>query len=74
MADIKPQPRHPLAPAATALVLLALFALPQFVRNEYLLHLCIVSAIFVIIALGLNLIVGYVGQLSLAEIQQVRHQ
>ena len=67
MADIKPKPRHPLAPAATALVLLALFALPQFVRNEYLLHLCIVSAIFVIIALGLNLIVGYVGQLSLAH-------
>ena len=51
----------------TTLVLLALFALPLVVHDEYFLHLCIVSAIFVIVALGLNLIVGYVGQLSLAH-------
>lgn len=51
----------------TAVVLAALALVPVFVRNEYFLHLFIVSAIFVIIASGLNLIVGYVGQLSLAH-------
>ena len=54
-------------PLATGLLLLALFALPLVVHDEYFLHLCIVSAIFVVVALGLNLIVGYVGQLSLAH-------
>jgi branched-chain amino acid transport system permease protein len=54
-------------PLVTAVVLLALFAVPLLVRDEYFLHLCIVSAIFVVVALGLNLIVGYVGQLSLAH-------
>jgi branched-chain amino acid transport system permease protein len=47
--------------------MLALLAVPLVVRDEYFLHLCIVSAIFVVVALGLNLIVGYVGQLSLAH-------
>lgn len=45
----------------------ALLAVPLVVRDEYYLHLFIVSAIFVVVALGLNLIVGYVGQLSLAH-------
>jgi branched-chain amino acid transport system permease protein len=54
-------------PVATGLVLLALLAVPLVVRDEYYLHLFIVSAIFVVVALGLNLIVGYVGQLSLAH-------
>jgi branched-chain amino acid transport system permease protein len=54
-------------PVATGLVLLALLAVPLAVRDEYYLHLFIVSAIFVVVALGLNLIVGYVGQLSLAH-------
>lgn len=47
--------------------MLALLAVPLVVRDEYYLHLFIVSAIFVVVALGLNLIVGYVGQLSLAH-------
>lgn len=50
-----------------AITLLALLLVPLVVRNDYYLHLCIVSAIFVVVALGLNLIVGYVGQLSLAH-------
>ena len=57
----------PRAPVTTALVLLALLAVPLVLRDEYYLHLCIVSGIFVVVALGLNLIVGYVGQLSLAH-------
>ena len=47
--------------------LLLLLAVTQVVRDEYFLHLCIVAGIFVILALGLDLIVGYVGQLSLAH-------
>ena len=52
---------------ATGAVLLALLAVPLVVRDGYYLHLFILSAIFVVVALGLNLIVGYVGQLSLAH-------
>ena len=44
-----------------------LLLVPAVLRNDYYLHLFIVSAIFVVVALGLNLIVGYVGQLSLAH-------
>ena len=61
------QQRSRAATATIALVLLALFAVPFVVRDEYYLHMFIVSAIFVIVAQGLNLIVGYVGQLSLAH-------
>ena len=50
-----------------AVALTGLLLVPLVVRDEYYLHLCIVSAIFVSVALGLNLIVGYVGQLSLAH-------
>jgi branched-chain amino acid transport system permease protein len=50
-----------------AALLFALVALPLFVRDEYYLHLCIVSGVFVVAVLGLDLIVGYVGQLSLAH-------
>ena len=52
---------------ATAVVLVALLAVPLVVRDHYYLHLFIVAAIFVVVALGLDLIVGYVGQLSLAH-------
>lgn len=56
--------RYRLAIVAGAIVLLAV---PFLVRDDYYLHLFIVSGIFVVIALGLDLIVGYVGQLSLAH-------
>jgi len=56
--------RHRLA---TAAVCVALFAVPLAVHDEYYLHLCIVAGIFAIAVLGLDLIVGYVGQLSLAH-------
>jgi branched-chain amino acid transport system permease protein len=59
--DAKPHP------ALVALVLAGLLAVPMVVKNEYFLHLFIVSAIFALLASGLNLIVGYVGQLSLAH-------
>ena len=41
--------------------------LPFVVRDNYNMHLIIMSMIFIELALGLNLIVGYVGQLSLGH-------
>ena len=52
---------------AAAVIVAALCAVPFVVRDDYYLHLCIVSGIFAIAVLGLDLIVGYVGQLSLAH-------
>ena len=52
---------------ATAAVCVALLAVPLVVHDEYYLHLFIVSGVFVVAVLGLDLIVGYVGQLSLAH-------
>jgi len=52
---------------ATAAVCVALLAVPLAVRDDYFLHLCIVAGVFVVAVLGLDLIVGYVGQLSLAH-------
>ena len=43
------------------------FLLPFIVRDNYNLHLIIMSMIFIELAAGLNLIVGYVGQLSLGH-------
>jgi branched-chain amino acid transport system permease protein len=54
-------------PVAAALIVVALCAVPLVVHDEYFLHLFIVSGVFVIAVLGLDLIVGYVGQLSLAH-------
>jgi branched-chain amino acid transport system permease protein len=51
--------------AVAAIIVLA--AVPLAVRDDYYLHLCIVAGVFVIAVLGLDLIVGYVGQLSLAH-------
>lgn len=56
--------RHRLA---TAAVLTVCLAVPLVVRDEYFLHLFIVSGIFVVVAISLDLMVGYVGQLSLAH-------
>jgi len=52
---------------STAIVVALLVALPWVVTDNYYLHLLVVSGIFVLLAEGLNLIVGYVGQLSLGH-------
>lgn len=51
----------------TAAVVIGLLALPLVVTDQYYLHLFIVAGIFVIVAISLDLMVGYVGQLSLAH-------
>jgi branched-chain amino acid transport system permease protein len=52
-------------------ILLALLAvaaiLPLFVHDEYFIHLLVVAGFYVILASSLNLIVGYVGELSLGH-------
>ena len=52
--------------AVTAFVVLALI-LPQIGLKSYYLHIAILSLLYIILALGLNLIAGYAGQLSLAQ-------
>jgi branched-chain amino acid transport system permease protein len=41
--------------------------LPLVVQNEYGRHLLVISAIFVLFSIGLNVIVGFLGQLSLGH-------
>ena len=52
----------------TALWLLFLFSLPLWMGNPYLLHVLIVTGIFIIAAMSLNLLLGYAGQLSLGHV------
>jgi branched-chain amino acid transport system permease protein len=52
----------------TALWLLLLATLPLWLQDQYLLHVCIVTGIFVIAAMSLNLLLGYTGQLSLGHV------
>jgi branched-chain amino acid transport system permease protein len=48
---------------------LALLAsLPLWLDNPYLLHILIVTGIFIIAAISLNLLLGYAGQLSLGHV------
>lgn len=48
-------------------ILLLVIIVPTFIHDEYYLHLMVMSGIWVISALSLNLILGYAGQLNLAQ-------
>ncbi|MFI4981292.1 MAG: branched-chain amino acid ABC transporter permease, partial [Nevskiales bacterium] len=50
-----------------ACLLVALLALVPQVADPYQLHALIISMVFLLPALGLNLILGYAGMLSLAQ-------
>ena len=50
-----------------ALVGVALLALPLWLTSAYHLHVAIMAGIFTILALSLNLLLGYTGQLSLGH-------
>ena len=52
---------------ATALGALALLTLPWWLANPYHQHVVIMAGIFTILALSLNLLLGYTGQLSLGH-------
>ena len=49
-------------------LLLALLALPQVFRGDYHQQLFIICMLNIMLALGLNLVIGYTGQLSLGHI------
>lgn len=50
-----------------ALLGVALLTVPLWLRNPYYLHVLIMAGIFTILALSLNLLLGYTGQLSLGH-------
>ena len=54
--------------AFTILFLLILATLPWWLDNAYLLHVLIVTGIFIIAAMSLNLLLGFAGQLSLGHV------
>jgi branched-chain amino acid transport system permease protein len=53
---------------ATAAFLAFLFSIPLWVGNLYVLHVLIITGIFSIAAMSLNLLLGYTGQLSLGHV------
>lgn len=53
--------------AQAALFLLLLLAVPYTLPNEYYLSICILGALNAVIAVGLNLLMGYAGQVSLGH-------
>ena len=48
--------------------LLFLFSVPLWLGDLYILHILIVTGIFIIAAMSLNLLLGYTGQLSLGHV------
>jgi len=52
----------------TLLLLVALFSVPLWMGNLYVLHVLIITGIFTIAAMSLNLLLGYTGQLSLGHV------
>jgi branched-chain amino acid transport system permease protein len=53
---------------ATALGLAALASVPLWLDSPYVLHILIITGIFIIAAMSLNLLLGYAGQLSLGHV------
>jgi len=50
-----------------ALLVAAVAAVPLFVHSDYLLTLCILSGIYAIAVMGLGILLGFAGQMSLAQ-------
>lgn len=49
------------------LVFIGLLFVPSIVTSQYWLHLLILSGVYILLTLGLNLIIGYTGQISLGH-------
>jgi branched-chain amino acid transport system permease protein len=54
--------------ALTVLWLAFLFSIPLWMTNQYVLHILVVTGIFIVAAMSLNLLLGYTGQLSLGHV------
>ena len=52
---------------APAILLIIAVALPIILRGDYLRHLLVMSCIFAILALGLDIVLGYMGEISLGH-------
>jgi branched-chain amino acid transport system permease protein len=52
----------------TTLWLLFLFSIPLWMANLYVVHVLVITVIFIIAAMSLNLLLGYAGQLSLGHV------
>ncbi|MEI7427348.1 MAG: branched-chain amino acid ABC transporter ATP-binding protein/permease [Betaproteobacteria bacterium] len=52
---------------AIVLALIALFAFPVFLNNDYYIHLGTTILIYIILLFGLDIVVGYTGQVSLGH-------
>ena len=62
------RPTRALPPGLTlGLLAVTLVTLPLWLRNQYHLHVAIMVGIFAILAMSLNLLLGYTGQLSLGH-------
>ena len=62
------KPSKPWMFGATIAWLLFLFSVPLWLGDLYILHILIVTGIFIIAAMSLNLLLGYTGQLSLGHV------
>jgi branched-chain amino acid transport system permease protein len=54
--------------ALGCLSILFLFTVPLWLQDQYFLHILIITGIFIIAAMSLNLLLGYTGQLSLGHV------
>ncbi len=54
--------------ALTLLWLVFLVSIPLWLANLYLIHVLVITGIFIIAAISLNLLLGYTGQLSLGHV------
>lgn len=52
----------------TALWVGGLFSIPLWMTDPYVLHILVVTGIFIVAAMSLNLLLGYAGQLSLGHV------
>ncbi|HKM63302.1 MAG TPA: branched-chain amino acid ABC transporter permease, partial [Acidisphaera sp.] len=55
-------------PAIAVVVLAALAALPEWATNQYDIHLATLIGVYWVLIAGLNLVVGYSGQLSIGHV------
>lgn len=54
--------------ALTVIWVLFLFSIPLWMTDLYVMHVLVVTGIFIIAAISLNLLLGYAGQLSLGHV------
>jgi branched-chain amino acid transport system permease protein len=62
------KPSSSIARKYSPLISLAALLIPVFIRNEYQLHLLTLIGVYWILISGLNLVVGYSGQLSIGHV------